>query len=291
MEELIEIGKSFTPDLKLKKGCKPLTMIWVPPGDFIMGKNHVDLKITASEAHKLYIKEVPSIISKGFWLSQFQATCEHCKSAGILANQWSKGGDFPFLTVNWLDAIRFCKSLNIRYKTLLPTGYHFSLPTELQWEYASKSGKEHDEQHLSFNKFVNKYSPFHTKKVGSDRLPNNWGFYDMLENSPEYCYDRAGHPFSLPWEGEEEVYEIQGEKVVDWVSNKPEETEFYWDEHYTYRVIKGWYGSTQRFVAAPKISLNTFRLCLRPIIDAPHCDLDDPWLKLAGIKILGDEVD
>lgn len=61
------------------------------------------------------------------------------------------------------------------------------------------------------------------------------------------------------------------------------------DYEYT-RMVRGGITSVQRDMKT-KVQDYTkdagFRIALRPIIDQPYCDLDDPWLNELGINILG----
>ena len=59
------------------------------------------------------------------------------------------------------------------------------------------------------------------------------------------------------------------------------------------RIVRGGWKSSYReyeevTLKLVKMKQIGFRVCLRPIIEAPNCDLNDPLLKEEGINILGD---
>jgi formylglycine-generating enzyme required for sulfatase activity len=78
--------------------------------------------------------------------------------------------DNPVDTVNWFDVQNFIKALNIIFLRYGFVGQgFFRLPTEAEWEYSAKGGR---------NQFGFKYA-------GSDKL-NDVGFY--RDNSNEHTW-------------------------------------------------------------------------------------------------------
>ncbi|MDA7660414.1 SUMF1/EgtB/PvdO family nonheme iron enzyme [bacterium] len=52
-----------------------------------------------------------------------------------------EGSDnLPVEEIDWADAVCFCSKLNELYGDSLPSGYHYTLLTEAQWEYACRAG-------------------------------------------------------------------------------------------------------------------------------------------------------
>ena len=118
--------------------------------------------------------------------------------------------EYPVVGVNWYAAAEFCKwrtaHLNqYRAEKELPAMPRFRLPTEAEWEYASRGGFEHklypwEGPYLRNTKgcFLANFKPGrgdyiadnfeYTAPVGS-YFPNDYGLYDMPGNVAEWCED------------------------------------------------------------------------------------------------------
>ena len=91
----------------------------------------------------------------------------------------------PVENVSWEDAQAFVKKLNLLEKT---TAYR--LPTEFEWEWASRAGAEDapSTPGEGNNKAVMFKQGGTTAMVGT-LYPNDWGLYDMLGNVWEWVQD------------------------------------------------------------------------------------------------------
>jgi hypothetical protein len=90
----------------------------------------------------------------------------------------------PVETVSWDEAMAFCDKLNqseARAGTL-PRGYHYTLPTELQWETFSADA----DINLAATSRSSTLSS--TQDVGASE-PNKYGLYDTIGNVWEWCLD------------------------------------------------------------------------------------------------------
>ena len=133
---------------------------------------------------------------------------------------WHPGfDDYPVVGVTWKQATAFCNwRTRIQEKFLASRGepslQDYRLPTEVEWEYAARGGKEfsmypwggyysRDEDGV----FLANFKPLRgnyvedggiaTMKVGSYD-PNEYGIYDMAGNVAEWtssAYDEAGYNY------------------------------------------------------------------------------------------------
>ena len=85
-------------------------------------------------------KEYVAAIRKNFYIGETPITQEQYMA--VMGTNPSKyiGEKLPVEQVSWYDAMAFCEKLN--EKNLAPVGYLFTLPTEAQWEYVARGGKE-----------------------------------------------------------------------------------------------------------------------------------------------------
>ena len=97
----------------------------------------------------------------------------------------------PVDSVSWLDIQEFLQKLNGI------TGKRFRLPTEAEWEYASRGGnksggyKYPGSDNLAEVTWYRENGGRNTHPVGGKK-PNELGLYDMCGNVREWCQDRYG---------------------------------------------------------------------------------------------------
>lgn len=145
----------------VRKNFIGMELVYIPPGEFMMGSSDADLekallvaKIYRPKDAKLewFEKEQPQRrikIDSGFWMGKFVVTQSQWqqimgttihqqrdksrpKSGGALDGE---GANYPMYYVNWDEAKEFIRRLNQRNDA-----FEYSLATEAQWEYAARAG-------------------------------------------------------------------------------------------------------------------------------------------------------
>ncbi len=169
-----------------------MTLKYVQAGSFMMGSptNEKDRENVETQ-HRV-------TLTKDYWIGETEVTQEQYKAVmGRNPSSFSKGGKYPVERVSWTAAMAFCERLTKaeRENGNLPEGYEYTLPTEAQWEYASRGGPKAGRYHVYSGSdeihnvaWYNDNSNRSTHPVGQKR-PNELGLYDMSGNVREWCSD------------------------------------------------------------------------------------------------------
>ena len=187
--------------------CDIPGLVKVAGGTFPMGQNEVNRKITLTE----FEMGITPVTQRQY--------------AYIMRNNPSKlsGPDRPVECVNWCEAIIYCNFLSIK-EGLTPcftignatdltkiesksplwkrvicnfTANGYRLPTEAEWEYAARGGKQADTAQFAGGNDIDKVawygenSNVSTHDVATKK-PNALGLYDMCGNVAEWCWDYMG---------------------------------------------------------------------------------------------------
>lgn len=185
-ENKVERGESDLKAEVFTVGGVSFKMIPVEGGSFSMGASSpVNSKAADDDEFPLH-----TVVLDNFKIGQLEVTCELWKAVMGTLPPYLQGGKYPVCNVSWYDAQLFIVQLNKL------TGRKFRLPTEAEWEYAAKGGKE--SHNYSFSGSDSSVSVAwcdqktgKTQPVGTS-MANELGIYDMSGNAWEWVQDRPG---------------------------------------------------------------------------------------------------
>lgn len=211
----VEITDGQTMDfvVSLKSGTtiiEGITLVTIPFGIFSMGDIQGSGNNTELPVH--------SVTLSSFEMSIYEVTQGQYRSIMSASPSYFTGDDnLPVEQVSWWDAIKFCNARSA--KAGLQPCYNestgvcdfskngFRLPTEAEWEYACRAGKEtnfYTGNILSSNGYTSTdfgtagwyygNSGSKTHPVGQ-KTANSWGLYDMHGNVWEWCNDWYGESY------------------------------------------------------------------------------------------------
>jgi len=168
-----------------------LEYVWVPAGQFEMGRSHGDEKAGDSEKPRHAVR-----LTGGFWLCRTPVTVEAFRRFVEDTGRWfpyppdcNVGwlmGTYPMVNVTWEEVKAYCRWVGGR------------LPTEAEWEYAARAGTKAkywwgDEIDPQCAWCVDN-SDLRLHEVGELRA-NPWGFQDILGHVWEWCEDWYGQDY------------------------------------------------------------------------------------------------
>ena len=183
-----------TEETILLPGNVPMIMVWCPAGTFMMGRMSGEQDSLPYEAPQHQVT-----LSQGFWIGKYELTKAQWMAI-MGTTPWYTTGtglnepDSPAVYLSWDDAQSFITAINSY------TGKTFKLPSEAQWEYACRAGtttRFYWGDDLNYTEIGNyawwngntwAVNEKYAHLVGQ-KLPNDFGLYDMSGNISEWCQD------------------------------------------------------------------------------------------------------
>jgi formylglycine-generating enzyme required for sulfatase activity len=175
----IETIEDYINSAKQKDGFQD-QMVKVEGGTFTMGSD--DYPNTP----------IHDVTLSSFQIGKYTVTQEQWQSVMDNNPAYFHGeNNLPVENVSWDDVQEFLRKLNEKYNIKEKP---FRLPTEAEWEYAARGGKESKNYKYSGGNDLKdvswcyKNSGARTRTVG-EKQPNELGLYDMSGNIWEWCSD------------------------------------------------------------------------------------------------------
>lgn len=173
----------------LSGGVK-LEMVAIPGGSFMMGSKTFE---SSQPIHKVMLQP--------FFISKYQITQRQWEV--VMGDNPSRfrGDTLPVEKVSWGESMRFCEKISE------VTGKDYRLPTEAEWEYASRAGSTGDYCFGNDHKTLREYAWYEENSDGKTqpvglKKPNSFELYDVHGNVWEWCEDVWHYDYEeAPYDG------------------------------------------------------------------------------------------
>lgn len=184
-------GKRYYRSIAIPRNPSPSNLEWIPPGSFVMG-TPLDELVSGSDENPHVVT-----ITEGFFMGIREVNQSEFLANSLAApSQYSGAPDLPVENVSYQDAVTYCESLTQRELAAgrLPEGFSYRLPTEAEWEYATRA-RSHSPYFFGSNPSeLDNFAWWSQNSGGHERLvktkgANPWGLFDVYGNVAEWCKD------------------------------------------------------------------------------------------------------
>lgn len=156
----------------------PMRFVLIPASSFLMG----------SDSGNGDEMPIHAVLLQSFLMAEHEVSNDQYRALASLGLR-EVAADHPVVDVSWLDALAWCESAR------KATGLPIDLPTEAEWEYACRAGRDDRNDHYSSGATLEAASALWRDagragpRAVSRGEPNPWGLYNMHGNLWEWTLD------------------------------------------------------------------------------------------------------
>ena len=185
------------------KGYTQENFVLVEGGKFWMGNDY---------SHNADEKPEHEVTISSFYMSKYEVTVqEYYEFQSIRGGLYPDGNmDTPIRNIKWIDAVMYCNYLSSGYGlekyysikrkngnltvNINQKSNGFRLPTEAEWEFATKGGGKSKYYAYSGSSDIDEVAWYRKNSKNTIHIVglkkcNELGIYDMSGNVSEWCYD------------------------------------------------------------------------------------------------------
>ena len=186
------VGGDAQPELTLDLGDGvKMELVYIRPGTFVMGgASGTDGRFQCVELPKHKVT-----LTRGFYLGKYEVTqAQYQAIMNSNPSRSTKAPRCPVDNVSEADALTFCGKLAEK------TGLDVRLPTEAEWEYASRAGRDtrwffgNDPSQLGEYAWFKDNAGAKSHPTGQKK-PSPWGLYDIYGNVCERISDKYSRSY------------------------------------------------------------------------------------------------